>query len=50
MEMIVRTKQLGYTVAEVPITFVDRLYGKSKLGGDEIVAYAKGLLSFFFQV
>ncbi len=50
MEMIVRTKQLGYSVAEVPISFVDRMYGVSKLGGAEIVAYAKGLLSFFLQV
>jgi dolichol-phosphate mannosyltransferase len=49
MEMIVRTKQLGYTVAEVPISFVDRLYGISKLGNEEIVAYAKGLMGFFFQ-
>jgi dolichol-phosphate mannosyltransferase len=50
MEMIVRTKQLGYTVAEVPISFVDRLYGISKLGNEEIVAYAKGLMGFFFQL
>ncbi|EPQ67151.1 Dolichol phosphate mannose synthase, partial [Blumeria graminis f. sp. tritici 96224] len=42
MEMMVRAKAMGYTVAEVPITFVDRLYGESKLGGDEILEYAKG--------
>jgi len=28
-------------VREVPISFVDRVYGESKLGGDEIVEYAK---------
>ncbi|KAH7061742.1 hypothetical protein BKA62DRAFT_779933 [Auriculariales sp. MPI-PUGE-AT-0066] len=43
MEMMVRAKALGYTVGEVPITFVDRIFGESKLGGDEIVQYAKGV-------
>ncbi|KAK4428347.1 Dolichol-phosphate mannosyltransferase subunit [Sesamum alatum] len=28
----------------VPITFVDRVYGSSKLGGSEIVEYLKGLV------
>jgi hypothetical protein len=37
MEMMVRAKAMGCTVAEVPITFIDRLDGESKLGGDEIV-------------
>jgi len=50
MEMIVRAKQLKYTVAEVPITFVDRVYGESKLSGNEIVSYLKGLFSFFTQI
>ena len=35
MEMMVRAKAMGFTVAEVPISLVDRLYGESKLGGDE---------------
>uniref|UniRef100_A0A3B5Q7P0 Dolichol-phosphate mannosyltransferase subunit 1 n=2 Tax=Xiphophorus TaxID=8082 RepID=A0A3B5Q7P0_XIPMA len=47
MEMIVRARQLNYTVGEVPISFVDRVYGESKLGGNEIVSYAKGLLTLF---
>jgi dolichol-phosphate mannosyltransferase len=47
MEMIVRARQLGYTIGEVPITFVDRIYGQSKLGGSEIVQFAKGLLYLF---
>ncbi|VCU39115.1 Bgt-4878 [Blumeria graminis f. sp. tritici] len=50
MEMMVRAKAMGYTVAEVPITFVDRLYGESKLGGDEILEYAKGVLSLWIKV
>ena len=48
MEMIIRARQFGYTIGEVPITFVDRLYGESKLGGDEVVAFASGLLRLFF--
>ena len=28
MEMMVRAKAMGYRVGEVPITFVDRLYGE----------------------
>eukprot|EP01101_Sappina_pedata_P008185 TRINITY_DN4498_c0_g1_i3.p1 TRINITY_DN4498_c0_g1~~TRINITY_DN4498_c0_g1_i3.p1 ORF type:complete len:147 (-),score=66.08 TRINITY_DN4498_c0_g1_i3:57-497(-) len=50
MEIIVRAKQNGFNIAEVPITFVDRLYGQSKLGGTEIVSYLQGLLSLFFQI
>ncbi|KAJ3998839.1 glycosyltransferase family 2 protein [Lentinula boryana] len=50
MEMMVRAKALGYTVGEVPITFVDRLYGESKLGADEIVSYAKGVWGLFVGV
>lgn len=47
MEIIVRARQFGYSIGEVPITFVDRVYGESKLGGNEIVAYLKGLLYLF---
>lgn len=50
MEMIVRARSLGYTIAEVPISFVDRLYGDSKLGGDEIVGYLKGVWSLFTTI
>uniref|UniRef100_A0A8C7UHB0 Dolichol-phosphate mannosyltransferase subunit 1 n=1 Tax=Oncorhynchus mykiss TaxID=8022 RepID=A0A8C7UHB0_ONCMY len=47
MEMIVRARQGNYTVGEVPISFVDRVYGESKLGGNEIVSFLKGLLTLF---
>ncbi len=50
MEMMVRAKALGYKVGEVPITFVDRIFGESKLGGDEIVQYARGVWSLFISV
>jgi dolichol-phosphate mannosyltransferase len=50
MEMMVRAKALGYKVEECPITFVDRLYGDSKLGGDEIVGYLKGVFLLWLKV
>jgi dolichol-phosphate mannosyltransferase len=50
MEVIVRAKQKGYKIQEVPIIFVDRLYGVSKLGAMEIVAYVKGLFNIFFDI
>jgi dolichol-phosphate mannosyltransferase len=50
MELIVLAQAMGYTIAEVPITFVDRLYGDSKLSGDEITHYAKGVLSLWTRV
>lgn len=50
MEMMVRARALGYTVGEVPITFVDRLFGESKLGADEVVGYAKGVWLLFTSV
>ncbi|KAK8945331.1 hypothetical protein KSP40_PGU015946 [Platanthera guangdongensis] len=48
MEMIVRASRKGYHIEEVPITFVDRVYGTSKLGGSEIVEYLKGLIYLIF--
>ncbi|KAF0524600.1 Dolichol-phosphate mannosyltransferase [Gigaspora margarita] len=50
MEMMVRARQFGYTIGEVPITFVDRVYGESKMGANEIVQFAKGVLQLFISV
>ena len=50
MEIIVRAKKGGFKVAEVPISFVDRVYGSSKLGASEIIGYLKGLVSLFMRV
>ncbi|KAL5022816.1 hypothetical protein ScPMuIL_001971 [Solemya velum] len=47
MEMMIRARHFGYTIDEVPIAFVDRMYGESKLAGKEIVDYLKGLLYLF---
>jgi len=48
MEILVLAKAHGLKFAEVPITFVDRIYGESKLGANEIILYLKGLLYLFF--
>ncbi|CDF33007.1 probable dolichyl-phosphate mannosyltransferase [Chondrus crispus] len=39
MEIIVRARKMGYSIKEVPITFVDRLFGESKMGTSEIAQY-----------
>lgn len=49
MEMIVRAKKYGYKVGEIPIVFVDRIFGYSKLGSTEIVQYLQGLLTLVRQ-
>lgn len=48
MEILVHAKKENMSIGEVPITFVDRIYGESKLGSNEIIMYIKGLLQLFF--
>jgi dolichol-phosphate mannosyltransferase len=48
MEIAVRARRMGLKIAEVPIVFVDRVFGTSKLGGAEIAMYLKGLVTLFF--
>lgn len=48
MEILVMAHKAGLRIGEVPITFVDRIYGESKLGANEIIQYSKGLLHLFF--
>ena len=43
MEVLVRAEKLGYSISEIPIIFVDRIYGQSKLGVNEIISYIKGI-------
>lgn len=51
MEMVVRaTCQFGFKVEEVGITFVDRVFGESKLGVNEIVGYLRGLFQLVLTV
>jgi dolichol-phosphate mannosyltransferase len=48
MEVAVRAVRSGARVAELPITFVDRVYGASKLGGAEVTLFLRGLATLFF--
>ena len=50
MEIFVRAQYMGYKIEEVPITFVDRIFGESKLGDGEILGYLQGLLDIFVEV
>jgi dolichol-phosphate mannosyltransferase len=50
MEIIVRAKKDGYQIQEVPITFVDRIFGVSKLGAKEIILYLQGLFQLFLTM
>ena len=50
MEIITRAQYLGYTIEQVPITFVDRIFGESKLGANEIIGYLRGLVDIFVDV
>jgi dolichol-phosphate mannosyltransferase len=50
MEVIVRAQRKGFQIEEIPITFVDRLYGESKLGDAEIVGYLKGLVGLAKEI
>ncbi|KAK6038376.1 hypothetical protein COOONC_24121 [Cooperia oncophora] len=50
MEMMFRASKKGYKIGEVPISFVDRCFGESKLGSQEIIGYVKGLMYLFFFV
>ena len=50
MEMIVRARAMGFNVGEVPITFVDRLFGESKLGATEVLGYITGVWTLFASI
>lgn len=47
MEMMVRARQHGFSVEEIPISFVDRFFGESKLGASELAGYLQGLWTLF---
>ena len=50
MEIIIRAIYDGAHVEEVPITFVDRLMGKSKLGMGEILIYFNTVLELYAEL
>jgi dolichol-phosphate mannosyltransferase len=52
MEIVVGAREAKMTIAEVPIIFVDRIYGESgegELGPKEIVLYLRGIGSTVFH-
>ena len=48
--MVRASNQFKFKIAEVPISFVDRVFGESKLGAGEIVQSLQGLLKLFVTV
>lgn len=50
MEMIARATASGAKIAEVPIVFVDRVFGQSKLGRNEYTMFVSGLVRLFFSL
>ena len=50
MEIVIRAVYKGYKVEEVPITFVDRVMGKSKLGMGEILIYFNTVLDLYQEL
>lgn len=50
MEFIVKAYKRGYRITEVPVTFMDRKFGKSKLKlGEESIKYFKDLFKYSFE-
>lgn len=45
MEIIVVARRLGFSIEEVPIAFVDRMFGQSKLSGQEVMQFVSALLT-----
>lgn len=49
MEIIVLAEQKGYKIGEVPISFVDRVYGQSKMGLEEIFRFLFGVVDLVIR-
>ena len=49
IEMKYTVKKLGFTIEEVPITFVDRLYGESKMNSGIFKEAILGVLKMRFK-
>ena len=50
MEMIIRAQYSNKIIEEIPITFVDRLYGSSKLGLIEVVKYYSTVFKLYLEL
>jgi dolichol-phosphate mannosyltransferase len=49
MEVIIRAREELFKIEEVPITFIDRIYGESKLGTNEVITYLKGVWNLLWD-
>ncbi len=49
MEMMILAERKGLKIEEVPIVFVDRFFGVSKLGSIEVIRYLRGLLRLYMN-
>ncbi len=49
-EVIIRAQYKNLKISEIPISFVDRLMGKSKLGFNEIIIYFKTVLNLYLSL
>lgn len=47
MEILIRAWKSNKVIVEQPIVFVDRIFGKSKLGPNEVYLYLKGVGKLF---
>jgi len=50
MEVMARAQNQSMKIIEHPICFVDRIYGESKLGSNEIKNFAVGVFKLFFAL
>ena len=50
VEMVARYEKMGLRVCEIPIEFVDRVKGKSKLGATALLRFMKTILRLFFEL
>jgi len=49
VETVLRARRMGFRVVEVPIRFVNRVAGRSKLGLGEITGFLRFILRTFFK-
>ena len=49
VEMVMRCDRAGLRICEIPITFVDRSQGKSKLGKREMLSFLKSIILLAFE-
>jgi dolichol-phosphate mannosyltransferase len=50
MEILIRAMYAKYRIKEIPIKFVDRLMGKSKLGFKEVTTYFRSVMKLYLEL